>query len=108
MMGFNTNIELHEYMRGLLGLETSMITLTDKYFAPHDKVFKGMKMTIKGKKPEEKQLIVKHKGKTMTISAFSSDVQINKKKFRTKTPAVYVDKKDLFYVDSSLSDELTD
>lgn len=108
MMGFNTNIELHDYMRALLGLETSMITLTDKYFAPHDKVFKGMNVTIKGKKPEDKQLIVRHKGKTMTISAFSADVQLNKKKFRTKTPAVYVDKKDLFYIDISLLDELKD
>lgn len=108
MMGFNTNIELHEYMRALLGLDVSMLELTDKYFVPHDKLFKGMKVTITGKKPEEKQLIVKHKGKTMTISAYSSDVRLGKKMLRTKTPAVYVDKNDLFYINASLLKALTD
>lgn len=108
MMGFNTNIELHEYMRALLGLDVSMLELTDKYFVPHDRLFKGMKVTITGKKPEEKQLIVKHKGKTMTISAYSSDVRLGKKMLRTKTPAVYVDKNDLFYINASLLKALTD
>ncbi|MDO4695679.1 alkaline phosphatase [Porphyromonas sp.] len=106
LVGFNTNIELHEYMKKLLDIEPSMLDLTDEYFVPHDKLFQGLKYVINGNKPQEKQLVVKYKGRTMTIQAFSSEVKINKRVIRTKTPAVYVDKKDLFYINRTLIEEL--
>lgn len=102
LMGFNTNIELHEYMKTLLGISPDMLALSDIYFAPHDKVLKGMKYHIEGKHPEDKQLIIKHKGKIMTIPAFSSEVKLDKTTIRSKTPAIYVDKTNLFYINADL------
>lgn len=106
LMGFHTNIELHEYMRELLGLDRTMLEYTDEYFAPHDRVFEGCKYIVKGEKPEDKVLTVKKGRKTLEIPAFSSKIMLNGQAHEIAVPAVYVDKTDLFYLPTSLKDLL--
>lgn len=107
LVGHRTNIDLHNYMRALLGVQPSMIELADEHYVPHTKLFEGMKYEIRGDKPEEKQLLVRKGRKKLVLSAFSCEVQLSKKKtIKTPLPAVYVDKNDLFYVDKSLLDHL--
>lgn len=106
MTGFNTNIELHEYMHALLGLDDTMIEMSDKYFVPHTKVFEGMKYSITGKDVTDKRLTVRFRGKTMVIEPFINRVMLNKSVVESAVPAIYVDKNHLFYVDKHLADLL--
>ena len=106
LTGFNTNIELHNYMRSLLGIREDMLTLSDRYFAPHDRVFEGCKVSITGDKPEEKVLTVRKGRKKLVIPAFSNQVTFGKKSITTPCASVYVDKKDKFYVSADLADLL--
>ncbi|MDO5036055.1 MAG: alkaline phosphatase [Porphyromonas sp.] len=106
MMGFNTNIQLHDYMRGLLGLEPTMIELTHKWFAPHTEVFAGMDVTITGDKAVEKILNVRYNGHTFTIPAFSKVGTLDGKPYMLPLATVYVDKKDVFYLPASVREAL--
>lgn len=98
LMGFHTNVELHNYMRELLDLDRTMLDYTDEYFAPHTKVFSGLKCTITGEKPEDKVLTIQKGRKKLQIPAYSSKVMLNGKAHEIALPAIYVDKTDLFYL----------
>lgn len=102
LMGVHTNIGLHNYMRQALGLENSMLELTEEYFAPHTEVFSGMKFSISGTEATEKILTVKHKGVTLSIPAYSTQAKLNGTTYELPIPAVYVDKKDTFYLPAAL------
>lgn len=102
MVGHNTNIELHHYLKKLLGLPQDMQDLSDIHFAPHDKVFAGCKLTLSGSTPETKVLTVKKGRHTLTIPAFTNQIKWDKKTYTTPCATVYVDKTNTFYLDSSL------
>lgn len=106
LMGFNTNIELHNYMRQLLGLQSSMIELTHDWFVPHAEVFEGMEVTITGDEPNDKVLTVRHNGKTFSVPAFSNQGSLNGNPFVLPLATVYVDKKDSFYLPKSVGEVL--
>lgn len=106
MVGFNTNIELHNYMRRLLGLPTTMQHLSQTHFAPHDEVFQGYKIKLSGNSPEEKVLTVTHKKKTLVIPAFSNQATLNGKTVTTPCASVFVDKTGKMYVEASLAEQL--
>lgn len=102
LKGVNSNIELHNYLRKLLGIEASMLSLTDEYYAPHSDVFSGMKCQITGEEPQDKCLIVTNGSNRMVIKSFTNIVTINEQIHEIPTPVVYVDKRGEFYLPRSL------
>lgn len=102
LKGVHTNMELHDYLRQALGIETSMMELTHQHFAPHSEVFKGMKVTITGDDPKDKVLTVKNKRKTLTIQSFTNQLYVNGELQELPMPVVYVDKRGEFYLPISL------
>ncbi|MDO5017118.1 MAG: alkaline phosphatase [Porphyromonas sp.] len=100
--GVHTNMELHDYLRRILGIEPTMQELTDQYFAPHSEVFSGMKISIQGDESQDKVLTVKNNKKTLTIRSFTNLLYINDQLHQLHVPAVYVDKRDEFYLPASL------
>jgi alkaline phosphatase len=110
LTGHHTNIELNQYLRESAGLDQSLETLTDTYFAKHTDVFDGYICTIntidnkpvlevrKNKKDKKALLeiqpntnIIKHKGKAVELNSV----------------IIYVDKNNTFYLPQSLKDLLT-
>lgn len=106
LKGVHTNMELHEYLKQALGVEASMMDMSQEYFAPHSEVFKGMKIAITGDDPKDKVLTVKHKRKTLSIQSFTNQLYINGKVQELPMPVVYVDKRGEFYLPTSLRDLL--
>ncbi|MBR8729761.1 hypothetical protein IX332_001084 [Porphyromonas levii] len=104
--GVHTNIELHDYLRQALGIEPTMMDLSHQYFAPHSEVFKGMKVSITGEDAKDKVLTVKYKRKTLKIQSFTNQLLINGKLQELPMPVVYVDKREEFYLPTSLRDLL--
>lgn len=100
--GVHSNMELHNYLRKSLGLEPTMLELTDKYFAPHSEVFSGLKVTITGEEPKDKVLTVKKGRKTLRIKSFTNQLYLNGKLQQLSLPVVYVDKTEQFYLPTSL------
>lgn len=104
--GYNTNLEINAYLCDAIGLETSLDSLTEDIFAPHQKVFEGMKYSIEEKQKGEPVLIVKNKNKVLEIPAFKSTVKLNKKDLKLNSTTVYIDKNKTFYVPKELRDEI--
>lgn len=102
--GFNTNLEINAYLQDVLGLERSLDEITEEIFAPHDDVFKGMKYSIDKKDKKRPTLVVTHKKNKLEIPANSSKVKLNNKDIEIKTPVVYIDKNDTFYLPKNLKD----
>lgn len=102
LMGVHNNMELHDYLRRSLGLETTMLELTHQYFAPHSEVFGGLKVTISGDEPQNKVLTVKKGRKTLQIKSFTNQLYLNKELHELPMPVVYVDKTNQFYLPTSL------
>lgn len=102
LMGVHNNMELHDYLRRSLGLEPTMLELTHEYFAPHSEVFSGLKVTISGDVPQNKELTVKKGRKTLRIKSFTNQLYLNKELHELPMPVVYVDKTNQFYLPTSL------
>lgn len=102
LMGVHNNMELHDYLRRSLGLEPTMLELTHQYFAPHSEVFSGLKVTISGDVPQNKELTVKKGRKTLRIKSFTNQLYLNKELHELPMPVVYVDKTNQFYLPTSL------
>ncbi len=103
--GMNTNIDLNNYIRALVGLtEKTMPEYTDDYFSPASEVFKGLEVAVSGDQPLEKTLTVKKGKKTLVVKAFSDTVTVNGKPVELPLAVVYVDKTGDFYLPASLRD----
>lgn len=102
LMGFNTNLELHEYMRQLLGLNSSMLDLTKEYFVPHSELFSDMKYEIKGDEVMDKVLTVKHNKHTLVIKPFTTVVELDGKEKLLPISTVYSPKTEQMYVSSTI------
>lgn len=103
LMGFNTNIELHQYLKNLLGLEPTMLELSEVYYAPHSKLFEGMQYEVSGGDAVvDKVLTVKHKGHTLTIKPFTTEVLIDGQAYQLPLSTVYSDKTGEMYLSRSL------
>ncbi len=96
------NTEVNRYLQEVSGLESSLQELSDRIFAKHPEVFKGMSYSINRENPDFPVLMVK-KGRTrMEIPAFSSVGRKNGKPFDIGSVVVYIDKNDTFYLPVSL------
>lgn len=104
LLGYNTNIELHDYMRALLGLEQSMLELSKEYFAPHSEVFDGMTYEVSGEQVTEMILTVKHDGHTLVIRPFTTQVWLDDEVKELPLSTVYSDKTQQFYLSKSVLD----
>ncbi|MDR0546764.1 MAG: alkaline phosphatase [Dysgonamonadaceae bacterium] len=104
LTGHHTNIELHQYLRNSLGLN-SMDALTGQYFAKHTDVFAGYSYSIKTEN-NQPVLEVKSKEKQLEIRPNTNIVLVNGKETRLNTVVVYVDKNTTFYLPESLRELL--
>lgn len=104
LYGMNTNIDLHNYIRAVIGLQEKMIDLTPKYFAPHSEVFKSYKYTLTGDKETDKVLTVTNGRNKLVIPALSNRVTLNGKEHKLPLSTVYVDKTDQIYLPANLAD----
>lgn len=96
------NTEVNRYLQEVSGLESSLQELSDRIFAKHPEVFRGMSYSINRENPDFPVLMVK-KGRTrMEIPAFSSVGRKNGKPFDVGSVVVYIDKNDTFYLPVSL------
>lgn len=102
LKGVHTNIELHNYLRQLLGIEASMMELTDEFYAPHSEVFSGMDYTITEDEAKNKCLTITQGKKKLTVTNFSSIATLNGEIKQLQLPVVYVDKRGEFYLPRSL------
>lgn len=111
LTGFNTNIELNEYLCALFGMQGKLEELNAANFARHTDVFDGYKYEIVRPKDEKgfPQLVVKGKKNQLTISPFTNIITKGKKgneEIRLNSVIVYVDKNDTFYLPTSLVEHL--
>lgn len=99
------NTEVHDYLYAVTGLEKSMKQLTGEIYVKHTDVFDGFKYSIEGDKDFSK-LVVKNKGNTLEINAFTSVAYLNGKPFDLGSVAVYIDKNNIFYLPKNLVDKI--
>lgn len=102
LIGFNTNLQLHDYLRTLTAMPQTMKELSDKYFAPHTEVFAGCKMTLKGDRAEDMVLTVKKGGHTYVIPAFSTLYTVDGKQRELPIATVYNDENRTLYLPRTL------
>ena len=103
LTGHHTNIELNHYLRKTMGLEQSLESLTNDYFAKHTDVFANCSYTIavENKIPVLK---VKNKNNMLEIQPNTNIVKLNGKEIKLNSVVVYVDKNNTFYLPCSLRD----
>ena len=101
-----TNMELNKYLFDVSGLKTPLPDLSDRIFAKHKDVFRGLKYTIDHANANIPVLVVKKGKKTLEIPAFSSVAKLNGKPFDIGSVTVYIDKNDTFYLPGNLADKL--
>lgn len=100
--GMNTNQEINQYMRDVLGLDRSLDAITDEIFAKHTDVFKGMDYKIEQREGWT-YLTVKKGKKVLTIPAHKAVVYLNDKEQELRSVVVYIDKNNTFYLPKSLA-----
>jgi len=89
--------ELNRYLCNAVGIE-SLDDLSDKYYRNANILFKEKDFIIKPSAQTLKITPRNNKKTTMVITANTNQVSVNNQIFETKTPAVYVDKNDTWYV----------
>lgn len=116
--GMLTNVELNHYLCSLFGItHDDLDKLTDKNFAPHTEVFKGMSFETKDVTVADKttkQLIVKGTNNELAITPFCNYVEVatmkgnirNVEIVKLPSVTVYVDKNKTFYLPRSVKDLL--
>ena len=102
LTGHNTNVELNHYLRKTLGLNQSLESLTDNYFAKHTEVFAGYPFTITVKNNIPVLKITGKNNNILEIHPNTNIVKHNGKEVKLNSVVVYVDKNDTFYLPQSL------
>ena len=105
LTGFHTNIELNHYMRKAMGLENSLESLTDEYFAKHTDVFNGYAYSVDTLN-NDPVLKVKNRKTTIEIKPNTNIVKLNGKDLKLNSVVVYVDKNNTFYLPQTLRELL--
>lgn len=104
--GCVTNMDLHNYMRTQLGLEQTMLELSEEYYAPHDALFPQAQCEITGDQPEEKRITIHYKGHEIELRAYQRRAWIDGVEQELPTPVVYVSETNKFYLSRTLSRQL--
>lgn len=104
-LGMNTNVQINNYLFDVVGLKTPLPQLTEKIFAKHTEVFKGLETKIDtiSKLPV---LTIKKGKNTLVVPAFKSVAYLNKKPFDLGSVTVYIDKTNIFYLPANLAEKL--
>jgi alkaline phosphatase len=102
LTGHHTNVQVNQYLRQSLGLETPLESLTANYFAKHTTVFDGYEYSIR-KNGDVPVLVVKNKKNALEIQPNTNIVKHNNKAVALNSVIVYVDKNDTFYLPQSLA-----
>lgn len=104
-LGMNTNVQINNYLFDVVGLKTPLPQLTEKIFAKHTEVFKGLETKIDtiSKLPV---LTIKKGKNTLVVPAFKSVAYLNKKPFDLGSVTVYIDKTNMFYLPANLAEKL--
>jgi alkaline phosphatase len=105
LTGHHTNVEINHYLRGALGLEESLESLTEAYFAKHTDVFSGYQYTITTEN-EIPVLEVKNKNTKLEIRPNTNILMHNGKEIKLNTVVVYVDKNNTFYLPETVKELL--
>ncbi|MDO4790653.1 MAG: alkaline phosphatase [Porphyromonas sp.] len=104
LVGVNQNTDLYRYMATLLSMGDELPAMSDRYFAPHDEVFKGMSYSLTATDKGFATLKVKGKrGISLEIEAYSNIATVKKGgktllRRQMPTVAVYVDKRNKLYL----------
>lgn len=113
--GMLLNIELAAYLASLYGFgPDSLRAMSDEFYAPHTEVFAGMNCRLipaTDGRPGPTLIVTNphKKDARLEIDAFSSTVRCGRRartEMRIATPAVWVDKRQTFYLPASLADAL--
>ncbi len=103
MRGVHTNIELHQYIRGQMGLaDDALEQLTHDNFADYREVFEGFTCTIDSLGPYEYRLTVKNKKNTLVADSYTNYVTFNKKKQELASVIIYFPVNKTFYLPKEL------
>ena len=107
MRGVHTNIEIHEYIRGQMGLADDAIEkLTRDNFADYREVFDGFVCTVDSLGPYEYRLTVKNKKNVLVADSYTNFVTVNKQKRDLSSVIIYFPVNKTFYVPKELRDYL--
>lgn len=99
LKGVLFNFQINDYLCGLMKLDNRLPELTEKFFAKHSDVFKGMDYSIeKGKDKDHPVLKVVKNGKVMLLTDDSSIIEVDGILYDLATVVVYVDKNNTFYL----------
>jgi len=99
------NFQINDYLCGLMKLNKRLPELTEKYFAKHSDVFRGMEYSIeKGKDKDHPVLKVVKNGKVMLLTDDSSIIEVDGVLYDLPTVIVYVDKNNTFYLPVNIVD----
>ncbi len=101
--GFITNVQLHQYMAKITGVENQLETLTGTYFAKHTEIFDDLDYKIlTNLKNNIPTLQIKKKKNTLLIRPNTNIVLLNGKEIKLNSVIIYVDKNNTFYLPSNL------
>jgi alkaline phosphatase len=109
LTGHHSNIELNQYLRKSAGLQQSLESLTDTYFAKHTDVFEGYISTINtidGKPVLEVKKNKKDKKAILEIQPNTNILKCKGQTIELSSLVIYVDKNNTFYLPQSLRDLL--
>ncbi len=97
LTGLVTAPEINRYLCDAAGIK-SLDILTDEYYCKATDLFneKDFRLEIEG--PTLKITPYKNKKKPLIIEANDNRVQVKQQTFETKTPAIYVDKSNTWYI----------
>lgn len=98
LIGFNTNIELHDYLRALAGIPETMKELSEQYYAPHTRLFAGCDVTLRGDKAEEMVLEVTKDGHSYRFAAFTTKYTMDGEERTLPIATVYNDQDHILYL----------
>ncbi len=100
-LGMNRNVEIHQYLCDVMELQTPMPELTQRTFAKHTDVFKGLSYEIEDK--DNFPVLVVRKGKkVLKVPAFKSIAYLDGKLINLGSVTVYVDKNETFYLPANI------
>lgn len=101
--GFVRNTELNDYLCAVSGLGKSVRDLTPSYYKPHTEVLEGLDCGISKDEFGEAVLdFVMADGRKVRIVSNTTLAYVDGELVLLKTPAVYVRKKQLFYLSEDL------
>jgi alkaline phosphatase len=104
LRGVHFNFEVNDYMCSLFGLSGQLPELSNRYFARHQEVFKGLELTISEVKGTSfKKLTVRKAANELIFTQNSSQALFNGKKIQLESVVVFVDKNQTFYLPENVA-----